>query len=65
VVHNFGEELQLHLLQLAFWFWLGLSLGYGLDFLLSLWLFFLGVIGLDKGALPWLAIDFLLKLLCL
>jgi hypothetical protein len=35
------------------------SLGYGLDFLLGLWLFLLGVLALEKGALPWLAIGFL------
>jgi hypothetical protein len=34
----------------------GLSLGYGLDFLLGLWLFLLGALALEKGALPWLAI---------
>jgi hypothetical protein len=65
MVCKFGEELQLLLLQLAFWFWLELSLGYGLEFLLGLWLFFLGALALEKGALPWLAIGFLLELLCL
>ena len=41
---------------LAFgWTW---SLGNGLDFLLGLWLFFLGVLALEKGVLPWLAIGF-------
>jgi hypothetical protein len=45
--------------------WLRLSLGYGLDFLLGLWLFLLGVLALEKGALPWLAIGFLLELFCL
>ena len=34
MVCKFGEELQL--LQLAFRFWLGISLGYGLYFFLSL-----------------------------
>jgi hypothetical protein len=48
-VRKFGEELQLQLLQLAFWFWLGLSLGYGLEFLL-------GMLALERGMLPWLAI---------
>jgi hypothetical protein len=47
------------------WFWIGHSLSYGLDFLLDLWLFFLGVLALDKGSLPWLAIGLLPKLLCL
>ena len=61
VVHKFGEELQLQLQQRAFWFWLGLSLGYGLDFLLGLWLFLLGVLALEKGVLPWLAIGLLLE----
>jgi hypothetical protein len=63
VVHKFGEELQLQLqlLLLVFQFWLGLSLGYGLDFLLSLWLFLLGALALEKGALPWLAIGLLPK----
>jgi hypothetical protein len=65
VVRKFGEELQLQLLQLAFWFWLGLSLGYGLDFLLGLWLFLLGALALEKGALPWLAIGLLPELFCL
>jgi hypothetical protein len=60
VVHKFGEELQL--LQLAFRFWLGNSLGYGLDFLLGLWLLLLGALALEKGALPWLAIGLLTKL---
>jgi hypothetical protein len=41
------------------------SLGYGLDFLLGLWLFFLGVLALEKGALPWLAIRLLQELFCL
>ena len=31
------------------WFWIGLSLGYGLEFLL-------GMISLESGTLPWLAI---------
>jgi hypothetical protein len=64
-VHKFGEELQLQLQQLTFWFRLGLSLGYGLDFLLGLWLFLLGALALEKGVLPWLAIGLLLKLICL
>jgi hypothetical protein len=64
MVRKFGEELQLQL-QLAFRFWLGLYLGYGLDFLLGLWLFLLGAIALEKGAIPWLAIGFLLELFCL
>jgi hypothetical protein len=34
----------------------GLSLGYGLEFLLGLWLFFLGALDLEKYVLPWLAI---------
>jgi hypothetical protein len=63
-VRKFGEELQLQLqlLQLAFQFWLGLSPGYGLDFLLGLWLFLLGVLALEKGVLPWLAIGLLQEL---
>jgi hypothetical protein len=36
------------------WLWL--------DFLLGLWLFLLGVLALEKGALPWLAIDLLPEL---
>ena len=35
-----------------FRFWLGLSLGYGLDFLLGFWLFLLGVLYLERGTLP-------------
>jgi hypothetical protein len=66
VVRKFGEELQLQLqlqlLQLAFRFWLGLSLGCGLDFLLGLWLFLIGALALEKGALLWLAIGLLLEL---
>jgi hypothetical protein len=58
MVHKFGEELEL---QLEFWFWLGISLGYGLEFLLGIWLFLLGALVLEKGALPWLAIGFLLS----
>ena len=65
MVRKLGEEVQFQLLQLEFQFWLGISLGYGLDFLLGLWFFFLGVPALEKGALPWLAIDFLLELFCL
>jgi hypothetical protein len=53
------------LLQLGFWLLVGLSLGYGLDFLLGLWLFLLGALALEKGVLPWLAIGLLLKLFCL
>jgi hypothetical protein len=41
------------------------SLGYGLDFLLGLWLFLLGALALEKGALPWLAIGLLPELFCL
>jgi hypothetical protein len=41
------------------------SLGYGFYFLLGLWLFLLGALALEKGVLPWLAIGFLLELLCL
>jgi hypothetical protein len=65
VVHKFGEGVQLQLLQLGFWILVGLSLGYGLDFLLGLWLFFLGALALEKGALPWLAIGLLPELFCL
>ena len=54
--------MHLQLLQLGFWVLVGLSLGYGLEFLLGLWLFFLGVLALEKGALPWLAIGLLPKL---
>jgi hypothetical protein len=57
--------VQLQLLQLVFWFLVGLSLGYGLDFLLGLWLFLLGVLALEKGALPWLAIGLLPELFSL
>jgi hypothetical protein len=53
------------LLQLGFWLLVGLSLGYGLDFLLGLWLFLLGALPLEKGALPWLAIVLLPELFCL
>ena len=41
------------------------SLGYGLEFLLGLWLFLLGALALEKGALPWLAIGLLPELFCL
>ena len=54
--------MQLQLLQLGFWFLVGLSLGYGLDFLLGLWLFLLGALALEKGTLPWLAIGLLSEL---
>jgi hypothetical protein len=37
-------------------------IGYGLDFLLGLWLFLLGALALEKGSLPWLAIILLPKL---
>jgi hypothetical protein len=40
----------LQLLQLGFWLLVGLSLGYGLEFLLGLWLFLLGALALEKGA---------------
>ena len=36
--------------------------GYGLDFLLDLWLFVLGALALEKGTLPWLAIELLPEL---
>jgi hypothetical protein len=65
VVQKFGEGVQLQLLQLGFWILVGLSLGYGLNFLLGLWLFLLGALPLEKGVLPWLAIALLPKLLCL
>jgi hypothetical protein len=55
----------MQLLQLVFWLLVGLSLGYGLDFLLGLWLFLLGALALEKGALPWLAIGLLPELFCL
>jgi hypothetical protein len=58
-VHKFGEGVQL---QLGFWILVGLSLGYGLDFLLRLWLLFLGVVPLEKGVLPWLDIFLLPEL---
>jgi hypothetical protein len=51
VVRKFGEGVQLQLLQLASWLWFGLSLGYGLDFLLGFWLFLLGALPLEKGVL--------------
>ena len=57
--------MQLQLLQLGFWLLVGLSLGYGLDFLLGLWLLFLDALALEKGVLPWLAIGLLTKLFCL
>jgi hypothetical protein len=57
--------VQLQLLQLVFWFLVGLSLGYGLDFLLDLWLFLLGALTLEKGVLPWFAIGLLPELFCL
>jgi len=63
VVHKFGEGVQLQLLQLVFWILVGLSLGYGLEFLLGLWLFFLGALGLEKGVLPKLF--FMSRLRCL
>jgi hypothetical protein len=65
VVRKFGDGVQLQLLQLRFWLLVGLSLGYGLDFLLGLWLFLLGPLALEKGALPWLAIGLVLKIFCL
>jgi hypothetical protein len=65
VVHKFGEGVQLQLLQLGFWLLVGLCLGYGLDFLLGLWLFLLGALALEKDVLSWLAIGLLPKLLCL
>jgi hypothetical protein len=65
VVHKFGEGVQLQLLQLGFWLLVGLSLGYGLEFLLGLWLFLLGALALEKGVLPWLAIGLLPELFCL
>jgi hypothetical protein len=49
-VRKFGEKVQLQLLQLTSWLWFGLSLGYGLDFILGFWLFFLGALSLEKGA---------------
>jgi hypothetical protein len=58
-VHTFGEGVQLQLLQLEFWILVGLSLGYGLDFLLGLWLLLLGVLALEKGVIPCLAIGIL------
>jgi hypothetical protein len=47
--------VQLQLLQLEFWLLVGLSIGYGLDFI-GLLLFLLGVLPLEKGVLPWLSI---------
>ena len=35
-----------------FQFWLGLPLGYGLEFFLGLWLLFIGALALEKGTLP-------------
>jgi hypothetical protein len=52
-------------LQLVGWLLVGLSLGYGLDFLLGLWLFLLSALALEKGVLPWLAIGLLPELFCL
>jgi hypothetical protein len=42
-----------------------LAFGYGLEFLLGLWLFLLGALALERGALPWLAIGMLPELFCL
>jgi hypothetical protein len=64
VVCKFGEGVQLQLLQLGFWILVGLSLGYGLEFLLVLWLFLLGALSLEKGVLPWLAIGLLSNVGC-
>jgi hypothetical protein len=38
------------------------SFCYGLHFLLGLWLFLLGALALEKGALPWLVIRLLPEL---
>jgi hypothetical protein len=53
VVRKFGEGVQLQLLQLGFWLLVGLSLGYGLDFLLGFGYSLLGALALEKGVLPW------------
>jgi hypothetical protein len=57
--------VQLQLLQLGLWFLVILSLGYGLEFLLDLWLFLLGALPLEKGVLPWLVFVLLPELFCL
>ena len=62
MVCKFGKGVRLQLLQLGFWILVGISLGYGLEFMLGLWLFFLGALALDKGVLPWLDIGLLLEL---
>jgi hypothetical protein len=40
------------------------SLGYGLEFLLGLWLFLLGVLASEKGVLPWLVVGLFRELFC-
>ena len=52
-------------MQLVFCILVGLSLGYGLDFLLGLWLFLLGALAFEKFVLPWLDIGLLPELFCL
>jgi hypothetical protein len=47
-VRKFEEEL-LQLVDLRFW--LGIYLSYGLEFLLSLWLFLIGALALERCAL--------------
>jgi hypothetical protein len=59
VVRKFGEGVQLQLLKIVFWILIRLSLGYGFDFLIGLWLFLLGALALEKGVLPWLDIGLL------
>jgi hypothetical protein len=51
------------LLQQLFWFWFALSLGYGLEFLLGFWLFLLGVLPLEKGALALVGYWFATKII--
>jgi hypothetical protein len=52
-VCKFGGLLLLQLLQLAdFGFWLGLSLGYGVDSLISSCYSCFGALSLEKGAPP-------------
>jgi hypothetical protein len=36
---------------LGFWILVGLSLGYGLEFMLGFWLFLFGVLPFEKGAI--------------
>ena len=50
-------------MQLGFWLLVGLSLIYGLDFLLGLWLFLLGALPLEKGVLALVGYWFSTKII--